>query len=210
MHKEPHWFRRTEYQKKYATLPLLLTIMQHGQFVNPKNQFLRVIFLLLCIGSMLLGGCHALSKGERKMSQQSPEALCTAIVKCYKSQDLKAFLDLAVSFRELKDLMKNADLPAAAKRESINKLGAHGYATLIQDSLSNVLKSSGLPLEKIKFEKFLPSRNPVETAKGYHMILGKMQLSAGGSERYVQPITIVEIGQGRFLAGDFSPILPEK
>jgi hypothetical protein len=140
------------------------------------------------------------------MYQQSPEALCKGIVKTYQTNDSKAFLDLAISHKDLKELMQSVDVPAAAKRET--QLSAGEYARKITDSLATILAVSTVDWPQASFEKWQPSRNPVEIATGYHMLLGKLWITAG-DKRYSQSITIVEIGKGRYFMGDFSPFTSE-
>jgi hypothetical protein len=156
-----------------------------------------------------LWGCHSLSKAEREMCQQSKEALCTGVVKTYKTHDLKAFTDLAISRKELGAMMNGVKLPSTAKREPINNLSAGEFAKIAQDSLDKVLNQTDINWTKASFDKFLPTRNPVEIAEGYKMILGKLYIKEG-EKLYSQAITIVEIGKGRFLMGDFSAILVEE
>lgn len=171
----------------------------------------RAIFYFLSGLSILLAGtgCHALSKAEREMCQQSPQALCTGVVKAYKAQDLDAFCDLAVGYADLKDMMSKVKVPASAKRESLSKMGANGYKKMVQDSLQTILKTSPIEWPKASFEKFEPSRNPVEIATGYKMLLGKMHIQQG-ELHFVQAITIVEAGKNKYFMGDFSPIEPLK
>lgn len=172
-----------------------------------KNDLVGIV---LAVGIALgVWGCHTLSKAEREMCQQSKEALCTGVVKAYKSHDLNAFTDLAISRKELGAIMDGVKLPSTAKREPINKLSAAEFEKLAQDSLDKVLTQSGINWSKASFEKFLPTRNPVEIAEGYQMILGKLYIREG-DKLYSQAITVVEIGKERFKMGDFSPILPEK
>lgn len=159
---------------------------------------------------LLLGvGCHALSKAEREMLQQSPEALCKGVIKTYNSQDLKAFIDLCLPYSDLKQMMQTADLPATAKRESLSKIGAGGYTKSIQDSLSHVLVQDSLQWGGASFEQFLATRKPVEVAPGYKMHLGNLILSQGG-RKWTQQITLVEVGKGRYFMGGFSPFSRSK
>lgn len=156
---------------------------------------------------LLLGiGCHALSKAEREMLQQSPEALCKGIVKTYNAKDLDAFTDLCLPYSDLKTMLSTADLPATAKRESISKMG---YTKSIQDSLSHVLVEDSLQWGGASFEQFLATRKLVEVAPGYKMHLGNLILSQGG-RKWTQQITLVEVGKGRYFMGGFSPFSRSK
>ncbi|MEY3443160.1 MAG: hypothetical protein RLZZ519_1441 [Bacteroidota bacterium] len=139
------------------------------------------------------------------MCQQSPQALCTGVVKAYKAQNLDAFCDLAVGYADLKDMMNKVKVPATAKRESLSKLGASGYRNMVQDSLQTVLNQTKIDWPKVVFEKFEPTRNPVEIATGYKMLLGKLHMTLG-EQHLVQAITIVEAGKSEYFMGDFSPI----
>lgn len=173
---------------------------QKSAFHFPPAWAIVLGFLALCGG----WGCHSLSKAERAMCQQSPQALCTGVVKAYKTQDVKAFSDLSISYQQVKDMMEKVKVPSTAKRESITKLGAGGYADMIQDSLQTVLKASAIDWPKASFEKFEATRNPVEIATGYKMLLGKLHLQVG-EQRYIQPVTVIEVGKGQFFMGDFGP-----
>jgi hypothetical protein len=177
-------------------------------FVKTSWGSLQLAFFLILFGLSTLfvgAGCHSLSNAEREMCQQSPQALCTGVVKAYKEQNLAAFGELSISYKQLKDMMSKVQVPASAKRESLSKLGAGGYQKMVQDSLQTILHQADIEWSKVNFEKFEPSRNPIEIATGYKMLLGKIYMKLG-EMHYTQPITIVEAGKGKYFMGDFSPI----
>ena len=180
----------------------------------PRNESIRENFLGIAPTRIILfsvwfkhSSCwHRL---PRAFQSRAPQALCTGVVKAYKAQDLDAFCDLAVGYADLKDMMSKVKVPASAKRESLSKMGANGYKKMVQDSLQTILKTSPIEWPKASFEKFEPSRNPVEIATGYKMLLGKMHIQQG-ELHFVQAITIVEAGKNKYFMGDFSPIEPLK
>lgn len=179
-------------------------------FPSPNQRLLSS--LLLAIGwlaTLALPSCHALSKAERTACQASPEALCKGVVAAYKAHDLKAFTDLAISFKEIKTMMASVKVPYTAKREAIDQLSSQKFTRHIQDSLHTVLSQSTVVWEKAEFEHYTPSRNPVEIATGYHYLLGKLHLRVG-EQRYSQAITIIEVGKGQFFIGDFATFLLEE
>jgi hypothetical protein len=183
-------------------LPSALIPSTLGRTRFPLN-LLTLTLLTLTLGLGLgAAGCHALSKAEREMYQQSPEALCKGVVKTYQARDAKAFLDLAISHRDLKELMASVKVPESARREA--KLSTGEYERKITDSLATILATGDVDWPQAAFEMWQPTRNPVEIAPGYHMLLGRLFIVAG-DRHWSQSITIVEIGKGRYFMGDFSP-----
>jgi hypothetical protein len=174
-----------------------------------STHYMRLKIALPCwmiAGVLAFASCKSLSTTEVAAARVSQDALCKAVVASYRSQDLDAFSQLALSAKQLKDMMSKVKVPESAKRQTI--MGKHALETYVQDSLHHVLAGADLDWTKVEFVRFAPERKPIEIAPGYKYCLGKMVLQAG-DRRLLQPLTIVEADGGKFFVGDFGPITPD-
>jgi hypothetical protein len=167
---------------------------------------MTAICLLLMLGSIVTG-CKPLSAAEVDAARKSPDAICKAVAAAYRSQDLKAFAQLAMSPAEIKAMMDQMELPEAARRETIHNRSQ--FVQHMQDSLQHVLTAAAVDWTTVSGERFVALRKPVEVAPGYKMCIGKLILQAGGKE-LSQPFTLVEAEGGTYFVGDFGPFEPVK
>ncbi len=159
--------------------------------------------------AVLLGftSCKSLSAAEVDLARKSPEALCKAVVGTYRSQDLAAFSQLALSPSQIKQMMSLVNVPESAKRESIKNKSQ--FVNHVQDSLKTVLRLTDAKWDMAEFQKFVPQRKPIEIATGYKMLLGTLVLKAGDQE-LSQPFNLMEFPDGSYYIADFGPFVKKE
>jgi hypothetical protein len=160
------------------------------------------LLIALILPILSITACQKISKSELNTAHATEDALCKAVVDCYRGQNLKVFSQLALSPKQIERLMATVKLPESARQEEIKH--KKDFTLHIQDSLSTVLRLAEVDWQQAQYEKFVPLRKPIIIADGYKMTLGKLRIVAGDIH-LDQPFTIVELNDGKYYVGDFGP-----